>query len=163
MTSVQSYLAAFKSEFDTTVIDSGFPYRQRHASMDFRRITKMNAWEVSERFEDKGKGCWGFDDDDIVNEITADLLAAVELLGGRIQNRRLSGSPGGIGCDTTALCYSGFLSLNPAAVCSCRFFQSDNNRLALIGGIISAGLSRSRPVTLKANSLRNGRMCATAM
>lgn len=103
LTSVQSYLAAFKSEFDTTVIDSGFPYRQRHAAMDFRRITKMNAWEASERFEDKEKGCWGLDDDDIVNGITADLLAAAELLGGRIENRRLSGSPCGIGCDTTAL------------------------------------------------------------
>jgi hypothetical protein len=103
LTSVQSYLAAFKGEFDTTGIDSGFPYRQRQASMDFRRITRMNAWEASERFEDKGKGCWGLHDDDIVNGITADLLAAAELLGGRIENRRLSGSPGGIGCDTTAL------------------------------------------------------------
>lgn len=52
LTSVQSYLAAFKGEFYTTGIDSGFPYRQRHASMEFRRIIRMNAWEASERFED---------------------------------------------------------------------------------------------------------------
>lgn len=61
---------------------------------------KMDKYEASQRFEGKGPGCWTMRADRELNDLTADLLAAADALGGKLEKESSSSSPGGIGVDS---------------------------------------------------------------
>jgi hypothetical protein len=96
--SVQEYFDTYQGEFDTKEIESDYPYGGR-ASWYFRQVLKMGAYEASIRFEGKGNGCWALRSDRILNNLTADVLAAAEALGGKLETTSASAMPGGIGAD----------------------------------------------------------------
>jgi len=97
--SVAKYLSAFMGEFDqVTEVASDFPYDGK-ASSAFRKIRtpEQNKWYT--RFDGLGEGCWAPKRDGILNNLTADLLAAAEFLGAEMHTRGSSALPGGIGAD----------------------------------------------------------------
>jgi hypothetical protein len=97
--SVEKYLDAHRGEFDTEYIESAYPYNGS-ASKYFRRVVTINPREGYERFEGRGIGCWTLKSDRILNDLTADLLAAADLLGGKNASKSGSSLPGGIGIDS---------------------------------------------------------------
>jgi hypothetical protein len=97
--SVAKYLSAFMGEFDqVTEVESDCPYDGKASSV-FRQIrtSERNKWYT--RFDGLGEGCWAPKCDGILNNLTADLLAAAEFLGGEMQTTGSSALPGGIGAD----------------------------------------------------------------
>ena len=97
--SVAKYLSAFGGEFDqVTEVESDFPHEGK-ASSAFRQIRTPEHKKWYTRFEGLGEGCWAPKRDGILNNLTADLLAAAEFLGGEMHTRGSSGLPGGIGAD----------------------------------------------------------------
>jgi len=98
--SVSKYFRAYRGEFSTDGIESDFPY-QGPASGAFRRLTQINPKEGFDRFADKGIGCWGLRRDSTLNPLTADLLAAADVLGGELESKFSSAGPGGIGADAS--------------------------------------------------------------
>ena len=82
--SVRKYIDAFGGEFSAEFMESEFPYRGR-SSDAFRRITKVDPSEHDERFEGRGHGCWALKRDHILNPLTADLLAAADVMGGKAE------------------------------------------------------------------------------
>lgn len=97
--SVSEYFDSYMGEFNTDWINSKYPYGGK-ASAAFRQVIKMDDYEASQRFESKGKGCWALRSDEILNNLTADLLAAAETLGGKLEAESSSSMPGGIGADS---------------------------------------------------------------
>jgi hypothetical protein len=98
--SVDKYIDAHRGEFNTDWIESGYPYVGPAASC-FRRLTKINPCEVYDRFEGQGIGCWTLKRDKILNELTADLLAAGDFLKGKMKTDSVSSAPGGIGAESS--------------------------------------------------------------
>jgi hypothetical protein len=96
--SVSKYFNTSQGEFDTDEIDSYYPHGGK-ASVVFRQVLKMGDYEASQRFESKGNGCWALRSDRILNDLTADVLAAAETLGGKLETTSSSSMPGGIGAD----------------------------------------------------------------
>jgi hypothetical protein len=97
--SVDKYMSAFMGEFSQVEdLESDFPYEGK-ASSTFRQIRtpEQNKWFT--RFEGLGEGCWVPKRDSILNNLTADLLAAAEFLGGEMHTQGSSALPGGIGAD----------------------------------------------------------------
>lgn len=99
---VQEYIDAYMGEFDTDYIESAYPYSGK-ASAKFRRVTKMSEWESTLRFEGRGPGVWTIHDDHSLNDLTADLLAAGDLLSGVVELDSSSASPGGTGVDSSEI------------------------------------------------------------
>ena len=97
--SVSEYFDTYMGEFSTDWIDSCYPYGAK-ASAAFRQVLKMGEYEASQRFEGKGNGCWALRSDGILNDLTADVLAAAEALGGKLETASSSSMPGGIGADS---------------------------------------------------------------
>ena len=100
--SVSKYFAAYRGEFDTDWIESNYPY-QGPPSDAFRRLTKINSYEGFGRFEGKGIGCWGLRGDRTLNPLTADLLAAADALGGKLESESSSEYPRGMGADSAKM------------------------------------------------------------
>jgi hypothetical protein len=98
--SVGRYLRAHRGEFNTGSMESGYPYCGP-ASKSFRRLAIINPHEGYERFEGLGTGCWTLKSDGILNNLTTDLLAAADLLGGISASKSVSALPGGIGIDAS--------------------------------------------------------------
>jgi len=98
--SVERYLNAHRGEFNSEYMESGYPYYGT-ASKRFRRIATINPCEGYERFEALGIGCWTLKGDVILNDLTADLLAAADLMGGQGASKSVSAMPGGIGIDAS--------------------------------------------------------------
>ena len=97
--SVSNYFAAYLGEFDTDWIESDYPH-QGPPSDAFRRLTRINSHDGYDRFKGKGIGCWGLRRDRTLNPLTADLLAAADALGGKLESESSSALPGGIGADS---------------------------------------------------------------
>ena len=96
--SVRKYFDTYQGEFDTQEINSDYPYEGK-ASRYFRQVLGMDEYEAARRFEGKGNGCWALRSDRILNNLTADVLAAAEALGGKLATKSASGMPGGIGAE----------------------------------------------------------------
>jgi hypothetical protein len=96
---VRKYFSIYRGEFTTDWINSNYPYKGK-ASSAFRLVTKMESWEAEERFEGGGNGCWALKRDGPLNDLTADLLAAADALGAKLQTKSSSGFPGGIGAES---------------------------------------------------------------
>ena len=96
--SVGEYIRAHRGEFCTDWMESRYPY-QGPPSASFRRLTRIPPWETYDRFEAHGIGCWTLKRDSILNDLTADLLAAADFLRGAVQANGSSAGPGGIGLD----------------------------------------------------------------
>ena len=96
--SVGAYFDSYRGEFSTNSIRSHYPYEGK-ALATFRQVMKMDKYEASQRFEGKGAGCWTMRADRELNDLTADLLAAADALGGKLEKASSSSSPGGIGVD----------------------------------------------------------------
>ena len=94
--SVRKYFRTYQGEFDTQAISSDYPY-EGEASRYFRQVLRMKEYEADQRFEGKGNGCWALRSDRILNNLTADVLAAAEALGGKLETKSVSAMPGGIG------------------------------------------------------------------
>ncbi|MDC0299724.1 hypothetical protein OAM00_02970 [Verrucomicrobia bacterium] len=90
--SVSDYLDAFDGEFDDSVVESDYPYRGS-ASNVFQYRKEM----VSESSPlNKICNCWVLKDEYALNSLTADILAAAELMGG-VQTHEFSPeSPAGV-------------------------------------------------------------------
>lgn len=98
--SVSKYCDAFMGEFPQVEwIQSDYPYGGS-SSTSFKRVrlVETNKWYA--RFEGLGHGCWCPRRDGILSNLTADLLAAAEFLGGQMLTHGSSGLPGGIGADS---------------------------------------------------------------
>jgi hypothetical protein len=100
--SVRLYISAHRGEFPTGSIESGYPY-DGPASSCFRRLTRINPYECYDRFEGLGIGCWTIKRDSILNDLTADLLAAADFLQGRMKSDSVSAAPGGIGAESSKI------------------------------------------------------------
>ena len=98
--SVARYLDAHRGEFDTESVESEYPYAGP-TSGRFRQLKTIDPYEGYERFEGLGVGCWTLKSDGILNSLTADLLAAADLMGGKSSSDSVSAFPGGIGIDTS--------------------------------------------------------------
>ena len=96
--SVSRYFNTYKGEFYTDEIESNYPYTGK-PSWAFRQVLKMDDYETSQRFEGKGDGCWALQSDRILNNLTADLLAAADALGSNPETESLSSMPMGIGAE----------------------------------------------------------------
>ena len=99
--SVSEYIA-YLGEFDTEWIGSDYPYRGK-ASDAFRRVTKLDYCDTEIRFADRGAGCWVLRRDHSLNCLTADLFAAADALGGKLETEDSSSLPGGIGADSSRI------------------------------------------------------------
>jgi hypothetical protein len=97
--SVSKYFRTYRGEFRTNWMQSDYPYG-RKAHQTFRQVLYMGSYEASQRFEGKGIGCWALRSDRILNNLTADLLAAAEALGGHLETKSSSSLPGGIGANS---------------------------------------------------------------
>ena len=98
-TGVCNYLDAYCGEFSTDHIRSGYPY-SGPAKNHFRRISRSETDRCFERFDGHGAGCWTLRRNDPQNDLTADLLAAAEILGGEPQSKHSSAGFGGGGVDS---------------------------------------------------------------
>ncbi len=96
--SVAAYFDAHDGEFDTSEVESKYPYHGP-ASYWLRRLVKFKPDLGFHRFKGRGVGCWGAISDKILSGLTADLLAAADLLGGAQVAGSVSGPPGGFGMD----------------------------------------------------------------
>ena len=99
---ISEYIGSFGGEFYDEGLESHYPYSGK-ASAVFRRMVKIEEFEASERFEGKGTGCWALRRDPILNDMTADLIAAAEILGGRLGAHGESSFPGGIGAESSTI------------------------------------------------------------
>lgn len=97
--SVKRYLSLHRGEFDTDLIESGFPYSGK-ASGRFRRFIPESEWTFFDMFKGRGEGCWVLRRDGILNDLSADLLAAADYLKGSSSSSSISGMPGGIGVES---------------------------------------------------------------
>jgi len=97
--SVERYLSLHRGEFHTDRIESGFPYSGK-ASGSFRRFLPESEWTYFDMFKDRGEGCWVLRRDAILNDLSADLLAAADYLKGTSASSVISGMPGGIGVES---------------------------------------------------------------
>lgn len=97
--SVEQYLSLHRGEFDTDLIESGFPYSGK-ASGSFRRFIPESEWTYFDMFKGCGEGCWVLRRDGILNDLSADLLAAADYLKGSSSSSSISGMPGGIGVES---------------------------------------------------------------
>jgi hypothetical protein len=96
---VRRYFSLHRGEFDTDCIESGFPYCGK-ASVRFRRFKSESEWSPFDLFKGRGEGCWVPRGDAILNNLSADLLAAADLLNGQSASSLVSGMPGGIGIES---------------------------------------------------------------
>lgn len=99
---ISEYIESFGGEFYDKGFESHYPYNGK-ASAVFRRMVKIEEFEASERFEGKGTGCWALREDSILNDMTADLIAAAEILGGILSAHGGSSFPGGIGAESSTI------------------------------------------------------------
>lgn len=97
--SVERYLSLHRGEFDIDCIESGFPYSGK-ASGSFGRFSPKDEWTPFDMFKGRGDGCWVLRRDAILNDLSADLLAAADFLQGSSSSSMLSGMPGGIGVES---------------------------------------------------------------
>ena len=97
---VSKYFDAYMGEFDTAQIESDYPYRGR-ASDVFRWVTEADYSGGS--FGGNGAGCWVLRRDHSLNNFTADLLAAADTLGGKLEIDNSSALPGGFGADSSRI------------------------------------------------------------
>jgi hypothetical protein len=81
-------------------MESNYPYHGP-ASSSFRRLTRVDPRETYDRFEAFGIGCWTLRRDKILNDLTADLLAAADFLRGAMKSNASSAGPGGMGVDSS--------------------------------------------------------------
>jgi hypothetical protein len=95
--SVKKYLSA-QWELDPSYMQSAYPYAGP-VNLSFRRTNAKDR----QRYLDEGGAplvpTWCLRRDRVCNELTADLLAAAERLGGVVHARRDAGLPGGIGAE----------------------------------------------------------------
>jgi hypothetical protein len=98
--SVDRYIDAHRGEFSTNRMVSRYPYHGPPSAL-FRRLTRIPAHEAYDRFEAHGMGCWTLKRDGILNDLTADLLAAADFLRGKVQADGSCSGPGGIGLDSS--------------------------------------------------------------
>jgi len=100
--SVNEYLYSFRGEFSDEAVESDYPYNGVSTSF-FRKLLKIQPYDRFDRFQGivSGIGCWTLRTNHILNNLTADLLAAAELLGGTFKTHSSSASPGGIGADSS--------------------------------------------------------------
>ena len=102
--SVDEYIASYMGEFDTDMIQSGYPdFYLGKASNAFRRVTKVDYADKELRFVGRGRGCWTLRRDHPLNDLTADLLAAAEALGGTLEWRENGSSAGSFGADSSRM------------------------------------------------------------
>jgi len=102
--SVNRYLNYYGNEFATDFIKPNYPY-EGPASKTFRKISNLDYsrdWE--RRLEEMGNGCWAVRRDEMLNPLTADLLAAADLLGGVQHRNSSSAAYGGMGVDESIQC-----------------------------------------------------------
>jgi hypothetical protein len=95
--SVKKYLSA-QWELDPGDLESAYPY----AGPVNRSFRRTNAKDRQRYLEEGGAPLvptWCLRRDHVCNELTADLLAAAEHLGGVVHARRDAGLPGGIGAE----------------------------------------------------------------
>jgi hypothetical protein len=79
---------------------SRFPY-SGDAVRSFRELREINPYEGYHRFaKGAAEGCWTLIKDKIRNNLTADLLAAAEVLFGQVATNATYGPAGGYGVDT---------------------------------------------------------------
>lgn len=97
--SVDRYISLHRGEFDIEDIQSDYPYGGK-ASGYFRRINAESEWSPFDMFKGQGEGCWVLRRDAILNNLSADLLAAADLLNGKSASSGISGMPGGIGIES---------------------------------------------------------------
>jgi hypothetical protein len=97
---VEAYFGAHQGEFYVEGIKSAYPYRGSKWWKDFEELETINPDEGYHRFEGRGAGSWTLCDDEIENGLTADLLAAANLLGGSGEAGGTHGPAGGYGVDT---------------------------------------------------------------
>jgi hypothetical protein len=99
---VDQYIRGHRGEFHTDGIESRYPYGGP-ASAFVRQEKKANLREGYNRFENRGVGCWTLKKDGILNDVTADLLAAGDFLRGSMRSDSTSASPGGIGVESSEI------------------------------------------------------------
>ena len=97
--SVESYFDAHQGEFYVEGVKSAYPYRGFEWEHEFEELENIDPSEGYHRFEGRGSGCWVLCEDEIENSLTADLLAAADLLGGAGEAGGIHGPPGGFGID----------------------------------------------------------------
>jgi hypothetical protein len=100
--SVNEYFDAYMGEFGTDWIESGYPYKGP-AEAVFLELSESDLKDGFDRFQGQGIGCWVLRNNDTLNDLTADLLAAAELLGGELWTDGSSAAPGGTGVDAGAV------------------------------------------------------------
>ena len=100
--SINEYLYSFRGEFSDEAVESDYPYNGVSTTF-FRQLLKIQPNNHFHRFQGiaNGIGCWTLRTNHILNNLTADLLAAAELLGGTFKTHSSSSSPGGIGADSS--------------------------------------------------------------
>jgi len=96
---VDTYMEFHGCEYEPSDFSSEYPY-EGPASKRFRIITSR--WEQHQELwlVEKGERYWVPRSDGILNSLTADLLAAAELLGGRPNTGSVGSMPGGMGAST---------------------------------------------------------------
>ena len=97
--SVDRYIDLHFGEFPTDFIKSSYPYSGK-AIDAFRRCSAKDERRGFDMFPGLGEGCWVPRRDAILNGLTADLLAAADLLQGGTSSSRTSAMPCGIGMDS---------------------------------------------------------------
>ena len=97
--SVDQYIDLHFGEFPTDFIESSYPY-SGEATDSFRRCSAKDGRKGFDMFPGLGEGCWVPRRDAILNGLTADLLAAADLLQGSASASRASAMPCGIGMDS---------------------------------------------------------------
>jgi hypothetical protein len=100
--SIQAYFDAYMGEFSTDWVQSDYPYKGK-SSLEFRRISKVDRYDEDIRFVGKGIGCWTLKKDYSLGGLTADLLAASDILRSIPEREDSSSLPGGIGADLSKI------------------------------------------------------------
>ena len=89
---VVQYQNCFDGEFDVSALASDFPYAGS-SSVRFRAASKESDRSGFDGFQGRGIGCWRLVREGIINNLTADLLAAAFCLNGKTYSEK---SPSGM-------------------------------------------------------------------